>query len=175
MGGDKLGGVREKREKKGVVLRQPYLFRPPLDQAEFWICWAAHYCLASHRRDCNYLPPFEKPDHLKISGNPLKPVGVAGQFLHRPPLDVSDFLVSCISLYYLHDDRRDFKYLLPFEGYCILNEFWNLLRLFSNVLRRRLSLEFSYRWIKLIFEYCVCLGCYYIFTEGILLVCLRYR
>uniref|UniRef100_A0A6N2N206 DNA-directed RNA polymerase n=1 Tax=Salix viminalis TaxID=40686 RepID=A0A6N2N206_SALVM len=29
-----------------------------------------HYCLASDRRDCNYLPPFEKPDHLKISGKP---------------------------------------------------------------------------------------------------------
>uniref|UniRef100_A0A6N2KB81 DNA-directed RNA polymerase n=1 Tax=Salix viminalis TaxID=40686 RepID=A0A6N2KB81_SALVM len=31
---------------------------------------SAHYCLASDRRDCNYLPPFEKPDHLKISGKP---------------------------------------------------------------------------------------------------------
>uniref|UniRef100_A0A6N2KM23 Uncharacterized protein n=1 Tax=Salix viminalis TaxID=40686 RepID=A0A6N2KM23_SALVM len=96
MGGDKLGGLERKERRRELCSDSHISAGHP------------HYCLASYRRDCNYLPPFEKPDHLKISGNPLKPVGVAGQFLHRPPLDFSDFLVSCISLYYLHDDLWSF-------------------------------------------------------------------
>uniref|UniRef100_A0A6N2KXL6 Uncharacterized protein n=1 Tax=Salix viminalis TaxID=40686 RepID=A0A6N2KXL6_SALVM len=80
MGGDKLGGVREKKKRRGLCSDSH------ISAGHRWI-----------RLSFGYVGQLtNKPDHLKISGNPLKPVGVAGQFLHRPPLDFSDFLVSIL-------------------------------------------------------------------------------
>jgi len=94
------------------VLRQPYLRRPPLDQAKIWLCCAPHYCLHSDRRDRPNRPPFKTSDRLKLSGNPPRPVRVAGRFLLDQPLDQPYFLVCCAPLCYLHFDQRDRSYVI---------------------------------------------------------------
>jgi len=85
---------REKLERevrveryKGAVLRQPYLWRPLLDEAKIWLCCAPHYFLHYDRRDRSKLLPFKKSDHLKFSRNPFRPVRVAGRFLLVLPFD----------------------------------------------------------------------------------------
>ena len=95
------------------MLQQPYLRRPPLDQAKIWLCCELNYCLHSDRRDLLKLPPFKKSGQLKFSGKPPSAVRVAGRFCLVKPLDPDDVLVCCEHLYCLHSVQRDRPYWIP--------------------------------------------------------------
>ena len=95
------------------MLQQPYLRRPPLDQAKIWLCCELNYCLHSDRRDLLKLPPFKKSGQLKFSGKPPSAVRVAGPFCLVIPLDPDYFLVCCEHLYCLHSVQRDRPCWIP--------------------------------------------------------------
>ena len=131
------------------MLRQPYLRRPPLDQAKVWLCGAPHYCLHSDWRDRPNLP-FKTSDRLKLSGNPPRPVRVAGRFLLDLPLDQPYFLVCCAPLCYLHFDQRDRSYVISPAKSIHLKSSGKIPLV---TVRAAGLFSFIYRWIKLIFGY----------------------
>jgi hypothetical protein len=46
--------------RKPIMLRWPYLWNPPLDHAEFWICCSHYTPLLTYRRDWKEHNPFDR-------------------------------------------------------------------------------------------------------------------
>jgi hypothetical protein len=75
------------------MLRWPYLWNPPLDHAEFWICCLYYTPLLTDQRDWKEHNPFDRNHHRKLPGK-QKGNTPAGQFGRRL-ISLSSTVGSC--------------------------------------------------------------------------------
>ena len=65
------------------MLWQPYLWNPPLDRAEFWICCSSYTPLLTDRRDLKAHNAFDRNHHRTFLGK-QKEIHLQGSFGRRP-------------------------------------------------------------------------------------------
>jgi len=75
------------------MLRWPYLWNPPLDHAEFWICCLYYTPLLTDQRDWKDHNPFDRNHHHKLPGK-QKGNTPAWQFGRRL-ISLSSIVGSC--------------------------------------------------------------------------------
>jgi hypothetical protein len=81
--------------RKPIMLRWLYLWNPPLDHADFWICCSHYTPLITDQRD--WKEQNDKNHHLEFHGK-QKGNAPAGQFGRRP-ISLSTTVGSCSFLY----------------------------------------------------------------------------
>ncbi|KAJ6871102.1 hypothetical protein NC652_036701 [Populus alba x Populus x berolinensis] len=78
------------------MLRWPYLWNPPLDHVDFWICCSSHTPLLTDQTDLKEHNPLNRNHHRKCPGK-QKEIYLQGSFGRRP-VSLSSTVGSCLFL-----------------------------------------------------------------------------